>query len=325
MANIDTSATGGIRWRNLRTGALVLAGLVIAASLGLVIGKNTSLFSKHDTATIFLTQLSGMSEGNMITVSGKKIGVVKSIDFSKRNDSSGVIVTLDIVDEFFPLLTIDSKVAVRSLGILGDKYLDIQLGRSSTLLKDGGSLESFTEPGFEELTASAITTMNTIQDISTKINDGEGSIGKLLTTTELHDKLVLAAEYVDEMTMKFDLIAYTVVHGKGLLPTLLNDTAMAAHAASLVANLHDVSSSLTAGKGTLGKLIVDESLYNKLNAVTGDADTLVRRLNNPNGTLGKLTGEDALYKRLDHSILSLDSLLMDFKQNPGRYVKVSVF
>ena len=54
-------------------------------------------------------------------------------------------------------------------------------------------------------------------------------------------------------------------------------------------------------------------------------DSLFLRLNDPNTNLGKLTRNDALYRHLDHSIISPDSLLMDFKQNPSRYVKVSVF
>lgn len=325
MSKTNTSGTIGIHWRNLRTGALVVIGIAIAAMLGLIIGKNTSLFSRHDTATIFLKQINGLSEGNMITVSGKKIGVVKTIEFARRNDTSGVIVTLDIAHEFFPLITSDSKVMVRSLGILGDKYIDINLGRSPLPLADGGALESFTEPGFEELTASAITTMNTIESISTKINNGEGSLGKILTTTELHDKLASAVDHLDKMTSNIDEATHAMMHGNGLMARAINDTSMASHAAALVANLHEVSSSLTAGRGTLGKLMVDESLYNKLTSVTSHADSVLARLNNPSGTLGKLTGDDALYKRLDHSILSLDSLLIDLKANPGRYVRVSVF
>ncbi len=318
MAKVDTSVTGRVGWRNLRTGLLFVAGLIIAGILGLIIGKNSSLLTRHDTAYLFIASIKGLSEGNMVAISGKKIGVVKSMDFARRNDTSGVIVTLDITSDYFPLITIDSKATIKALGVLGDKFVDITLGQAPEKLAEGGYLDVVAEPGLDELTASAIETMNTIQDISQKINKGEGTLGRLLTTNELNDKLMKTASNVESITNK-------ISNGNGLAARLINDQQMAGHVTSLITNLSDVSSSLKSGKGSLGKLIVDESFYNNLSTIVRRADSLFTRLNDPNTNIGKLTGDDAFYRHLDHSIISLDSLLMDFKQNPSRYVKVSVF
>ena len=318
MANVNTSASGGTRWRNLRTGLLFVAGLIIAGILGLIIGKNSSLLTRHDAAYLFISSIKGLSEGNMVAISGKKIGTVKSMDFSSRNDTSGVLVTLDITRDYFGLITKDSKATIKALGVLGDKYVDITLGRSATLLEEGGFLDVVAEPGLDELTASAIQTMNTIQDISQKINRGEGTIGKLVTTNELNDKLMKTMANVETVTNK-------ISNGNGLAARLINDQQMAGHVASLITNLSDISSSIKAGKGTLGKFIVDESFYNNLSTVIRRADSLFAQLNNPNSNIGKLTQNDELYNHLDHSIISLDSLLIDFKEHPSRYVKVSVF
>ena len=318
MANVDTSATGGTRWRNLRTGILFVAGIVLAGILGLIIGKNTSILTRHDTAYLFISSIKGLSEGNMVAISGKKIGVVKSMDFSKRNDTTGVLVTLDLTHEYFHLITRDSKATIKSLGVLGDKFVDITLGNSSRPLEEGEFLDVVAEPGLEELTASAIETMNTIQDISQKVNKGEGTIGKLITSTELNDRLLKAAANLETITER-------ITKGNGLAARLLNDQQMAGRVSSLIANLSGISDSIKQGKGTLGKFIIDESFYNNLTTVVHRADSLFVLLNNPNSNLGKLTRDAELYKHLDHSIISLDSLLMDFKENPGRYVKVSVF
>ena len=318
MANVDTSPTGGIGWRNLRTGVLFVFGLGLAGTLGLIIGKNTSLLSRHDTVRLFISDIKGLSEGNMVAISGKKIGIVKRMDFAERNDSSGVVVTLDIVHDNFSLITTDSRATIRSLGVLGDKYIDITLGRSRQKFEDGGYLSVLAEPGLDELTASAIKTMNTIQDISAKINKGEGTIGKLITSNELNDKILKTAAHVEAMTN-------SMMNGDGLAARLIGDKQMAGHVSSLLRNLEEVSASLKAGQGTLGKFIVDESFYNNLSSVIRRSDSLFAQLNNPRSNFGKLTRDDELYKHMDHSILSLDSLLMDFKLNPDRYVKVSVF
>jgi phospholipid/cholesterol/gamma-HCH transport system substrate-binding protein len=43
------------------------------------------------------------------------------------------------------------------------------------------------------------------------------------------------------------------------------------------------------------------------------------------GTLGKLVSNDSLYNEINHAILSLDKLLEDIKERPGRYVEISIF
>jgi len=318
MANVDTSATGGTRWRNLRTGILFVAGIILAGILGLIIGKNSSLLTRHDTAYLFISSIKGLSEGNMVAISGKKIGIVKSMDFSSRNDTSGVLVTLDLNHDYFHLVTNDSKATIKALGVLGDKYVDITLGQSDTSLAEGGFLDVVAEPGLEELTASAIQTMNTIQDISGRINKGEGSLGKLITTNELNDKLIRTMTNVETMSNRF-------THGNGLLASLMNDDVLAKRVASLISNLSDVSSSLKEGKGSLGKLIVDESFYNDLASLTKRTDSLFAKLSGREGTLGKLANDPAMYDNLNRSIITLDSLLRDLKQNPDRYVTIKVF
>jgi phospholipid/cholesterol/gamma-HCH transport system substrate-binding protein len=318
MANVNTSATGGIGWRNLRTGILFVAGIILAGILGLIVGKNTSLLARHDTAYLFLSDIKGLAEGNMVAISGKKIGVVKALDFEQRIDTSGVRVTLDIVDEFFGLITSDSKATIRALGVLGDKYIEITLGRSHVKLKDGGYLAVSMDPGLDDLTSSAIKTMNTIQELSSKINKGEGSLGKLITTNELNEKVIKTMSNIETMTNKFS-------HGSGLLATLINDEALAKRVASLITNLSDVSASLKEGKGSLGKLMVDESFYNNLSSLAKRTDSLLAKLSTSEGTLGKFANDPAVYDNLNRSILSLDSLLIDLKQNPDRYLTVKVF
>ena len=314
----DTSPTGGIGWRNLRTGLLFIAGIVLAGVLGLIIGKNSNLFTRHDTVYLFLTDIRGLSEGNMVAISGKKIGVVQSMDFAERNDTAGVVLTLDVVHDYFHLIRKDSRAIIKALGVLGDKYIDIALGHSEELLEGGEFLVVVAEPGLEELTASALKTMNTIQDVSAKINTGEGTIGKLITSSELNDRLLATAANVESLTV-------ALTHGSGLVPRLIYDRQMAEHACSLLTDLSAVSGSLRGGRGTLGKLIVDESFYNTLDLVMRRADSLVAKMNSPASSIGRLAHDDSFYIHLDHSIISLDSLLMDFQQNPDRYVKVSVF
>ncbi len=318
MASPNTSPTGGIGWRNLRTGLLFTFGVGVAAALGLFIGKNTGLLTTHKTINLFITDIKGLGEGNMVTISGKKVGVVESMFFTSRNDTMGVQVVLDVQTDFMELIPSDSRAVIKSLGVLGDRFIDIARGTSSQPVQDGAFIDVTSQPGFDELTESAITTMNSIEEFSVRINSGEGSLGKLMSSTELNDRLLKTVTNLETVTQK-------LVSGKGVAGKLINDEELAQRIEVLVNNLGDVSTSLKEGKGSLGKLIVDETFYDNLVTITRKSDSLLAQLSNPNGTLGKLTGDSAVYINLNHSIMSLDSLLMDLKANPGRYVKVSVF
>jgi phospholipid/cholesterol/gamma-HCH transport system substrate-binding protein len=254
----------------------------------------------------------------MVSISGKKVGTITAMHFTSRNDTSGVTIDLDIRDEFFGLITSDSRAVIKSLGVLGDKYIDIVLGRSQQPLKNDDFLPAAMEPGVEELTASALKTMSEIASVSEKINRGEGTIGRLISSTELSDRLVGAASGFEEISKR-------LLHGPGPVATLLNDDSLAHRMKTGINDLSMLAASLRSGQGTLGKLFMDESLYQSLASFSRRSDSLMARLNDPRGSIGRLTRDAEFYTNVNRTLASLDSLLVDLKQNPGRYVKVSLF
>jgi phospholipid/cholesterol/gamma-HCH transport system substrate-binding protein len=54
-------------------------------------------------------------------------------------------------------------------------------------------------------------------------------------------------------------------------------------------------------------------------------DAITSTIEAGEGTLGKLVANDSLYNEINHAILSLDKLLEDIKERPGRYVEISIF
>lgn len=82
----------------------------------------------------------------------------------------------------------------------------------------------------------------------------------------------------------------------------------------------------------MGMLINDKELYDKaLSLITKadnsmkDLESITARVKAGQGTMGKLVNEQELYDKLNKSVESLDALVTDIKQNPGRYVKLSLF
>ena len=99
----------------------------------------------------------------------------------------------------------------------------------------------------------------------------------------------------------------------------------------VMTNVNGITGNLTASTGNLTDLSeslkalpLDETM-NKLNTTLANLQALSEQLNDKNSTLGKITNDRELYDNANHAIISLDSLLMDIKANPKRYINVKVF
>jgi len=120
-----------LKWSDLKTGIFFIFGIGFAAYLGLVIGKNSSLFTGVTTVKVLAENMQGLAENNFVSVSGKKVGTVSNMEFVGSNDSLFVVADLRLREEFAGLVTKDSKATIKSLGVLGDKYVDITTGKGA--------------------------------------------------------------------------------------------------------------------------------------------------------------------------------------------------
>lgn len=311
-----------LRWRDLKTGILFTVGLLVAGWLGLYIGKNTGLLSGHKYVQLFVKDIKGLTESNLVAISGKKVGVVETMVFQRENDTNGILMTLKIREEYFPLITSDTRAIIKSLGVLGDKYVDLSLGQSREFLADGGRIYIGEDP--DDLMASATSTMKNIDALTSRISMGEGSIGKLFTTTDLTDRVSVTLAHLSTL-----LNATT--HGKGIAPGLLNDPELATSVRAMLANLNSISTSINAGDGAAGKFFLGQEVFNSVTSLSSKTDSLLSQLGNKNGSLAKFSQDEAVYTNVNSTIStlkntvgSLDSLLVDLKANPSKYINVKI-
>ena len=107
------------------------------------------------------------------------------------------------------------------------------------------------------------------QEITDKINSGQGTLGLLVNDSKLHDQLLAtvteikaAATDAKAFANNAEAIMDQIKAGQGTLGTLIYDQKAADDIRTSLANIRAVSDKLASGQGTLGKLISDDSLYN---------------------------------------------------------------
>ncbi|HWA08182.1 MAG TPA: MlaD family protein [Opitutaceae bacterium] len=183
--------------------------------------------------------------------------------------------------EIHTTVTPDLNSIMSQLGNLGSK-LDGALGSIGDALKgkDGQPglfqrLDTLVGQNSEKITA----TVANLQEVSAKINKGEGTLGKLVNDSKLHDDLLAtvgeikaAATEAKTMMGNAEGIVDQVKSGHGALGALVYDDATANDIKASVKNVRDVSDKIARGEGTLGKLINDDSLFRDAQGTLKKAD-----------------------------------------------------
>ncbi len=96
--------------------------------------------------------------------------------------------------------------------------------------------------------------LDNLVTVSQNLKKGKGTIGKLLVSDELYDKLKEAVEGFHQMSVKLN-------SNEGTLGKLINDPTLYDDAKKTLTNLKEITAKINSGKGTLGKLVNDETLY----------------------------------------------------------------
>src|SRR6478609_4332154 len=176
--------------------------------------------------------------------------------------------TLKDGDEIRTKVTVDMNEVIAQLGSLGAKLESVADGVSKALGGGEGSSSLFTKLDkiVTENGPKLTETIANLQDITAKIRNSEGTIGKLVNDPKLHDELLAS---VGEIKL-----------AAADARTFMGDAkTIAANIKTAAANLRQISDKINNGQGTLGKLISDDGLYKDVQATLKKADEMIDGLN----------------------------------------------
>jgi len=122
-------------------------------------------------------------------------------------------------------------------------------------------------------------TLENLQQITEKVNQGEGTLGRIISDPRMHDELVATiGEIRKGATEEKDFIASAqaivdqVKAGQGAVGSLLFDQKAGDDLKASIANLRDVTDKIARGEGTLGRLLSDDTLLRDAQAIMKKAD-----------------------------------------------------
>lgn len=177
-----------------RLGIFIVGGLALFVIAIFLIGRQQNLFNPVFKVTASFYNVSGLQVGNNIRFSGINVGIVDNIHII--NDST-VQVDMLIRRNVQEFIKNDSKAAIGSEGIIGDRLVIITQGSSDAPVVKNGQKIASVEPvetdaiiaGMNVSVINAAIITGELAEIMVKINGGSGTIGRLLQDSTIAENL----------------------------------------------------------------------------------------------------------------------------------------
>jgi phospholipid/cholesterol/gamma-HCH transport system substrate-binding protein len=299
----------------------VRLGFVIFTAMGLFLWASIqggdALFHRQHPLRSMFSNVQGVVAGAPIWYEGVEVGSVKALDFVNEGDSSRVLVKLEVDETAWPRVRTDSRVRIQALNLFGEKFIEVTPGSpTAPHVKDNDMLTSEKPTDVTELMerSSGIvdqlaSATNDLAALLKKVRNGEGSLGKMATSTELYDALVATTRRTDDLIAHLD-------RSQGEMRTALVDVST---------TLDSLARGIQGGNGTFGRLAKDPALYEHLVRSSAHMDSALARVSNGEGNLGQLSKDEKLYQNLSQSLDRLNQLLADVQRNPKKYFGFSLF
>lgn len=269
--------------------------------------KGVNVFKPTNYYTASYTNVAGLQVSAPVHLNGFKVGQVRSITYEYDNPGH-VLVEFSLDKEL--KVPVGSK-AVISSDLLGSSGVTLELSDSKDYHTVGNKLIGVTASGMLDAVSG---------DLMPKVNDILPKVDTLLTNINLlvsNPALQSSISRLDNITLQLEGTCRALNSTAASLPPVMKNVN------GITTNVNTITSDLAMVSANLKELPVD-SITDNLMVISENLKALSAELDNPNSTLGALTHDRALYNNLNSAAASLDSLLIDVKRNPKRYISIKL-
>lgn len=265
--------------------------------------KGVNLMQPSNYYYVKYANVTGLTVSTPVTVDGFKVGLVRSIEYDYDSYQGAVVEVM--LDK--KLKVPEGSKMLLQADLLGTVSLDLQLNKYvSTYCSPGDYLEGEVAEGLMESVEDDL--LPTIAAMIPKIDSVLDGLNTIVRSPELNTTLSNVARISDELRVASHQLSLLMAD---TVPAILSDVKRITH-------------HLDGFTAELSQAHIDQTIRH-IDEVVLSVDTLVAKLNRPDNTVGALFSDRRLYDALHHTVSSADSLLIDLRLHPKRYVHFSLF
>lgn len=306
--------------------ALTAIAAVVILIWGINFLKAKALFDRNNVFYGIYDRVDGLKVSSSVIYRGYSVGQVSAIQFTgERYDK--VLVQFTVGKKL--QISSNTIAAIRSADLMGSKAINLIPGDATTYAQSGDTLRTELELGImeqlnkqlEPLKKKAETVMVSLDTVLVALQeifseDANGNIrGSLKSVSRTLDNVEHASGTLNDLLAnESSRISKILENINSITRNLENSNANITRSLD---NITGISDSL--------KAVNLANTVRYLNSVLAQTDSIVMKINRGKGTLGGVVNDRDLYYNLTAVSENLNKLLTEFRQNPKRFVNLSLF
>ncbi|MBD5242404.1 MAG: MCE family protein [Barnesiella sp.] len=299
--------------KELLIGLCVLATLLILF-FGIDYLKGINVFKAANYYYASYTDVAGLAQSAPVTVNGYKVGLVREIEYEYDNPGHVKVE-----------LSLDRKLkvpagteAVLVTDMLGTSSIELKMASGKEYHAVGDKLIGVNSKGLMDNVSNEI--LPAVGNMVPKIDSLLTAVTALVT----NPAMTSSVKRLDNIMANLETSTRQLSAVMASVPNIAGDAKVTmGNVREISQNLTGLSADLSAAAAELKKMPLDSTL-NNVYRITANLEYITRQLNSKNSSAGLLLTDPTLYNNLVNATASVDSLLIDIKKNPKRYISIKL-
>lgn len=293
--------------------ALTAIVALVLLFIGLNFLKGINVFKSTNTYYVKFKDVAGLAVSNPVYANGYPVGIVRTINYDYQRGEN-VVVAIELDDDMRVPAQTRAELETELMG--GVKMLLVLGPNPAKNIEQGDTIQGGMHLGAMDKLNDMIPT---VEKMLPKLDSIMDNLNRLTGDPALAATLHNAQAITDNL--KESSIQLNSMMHNDLPPMLANLKSASANANRLTANLAaiDVQTTINSVNATL------TSAHNLANQLGDMSTNLDRKLKSKDNTLGLFLNDTNVYDNLNSTLRNADSLMIDLKAHPKRYVHFSVF